>query len=86
MTIHDGVEIGMVAVILVGFAAVHADRKRLNRGLVGRRVTQFLVVLLALPITVILSLEGKLGGDAVGAIIGAILGYVLSPLAKETDD
>lgn len=86
MNSKDIIEIGMVVIVLIGIAVINADRKRLNRGIVGRRVTQFFVVLLTLPLGVILTLEGKFSSDAIAALFGAVLGYVLSPLAKESEN
>lgn len=80
------IEIGMMILMGLGLIAVFINRWQLKRGMVGRRVTQFLVVLLVAPLAVILALEGKLGSDAVASLFGTILGYVLSPLAKENED
>ncbi len=80
------IEIGMMILMGLGFIAVFINRWQLKKSMVGRRVTQFVAVLLIAPLAVILGLEGKLGSDAVASIFGTILGYVLSPLAKESED
>jgi len=80
------IEIGLMILMGLGFICVFINRCQLKRGIVGRRVTQFLVVLLVAPLATILVLEGKPGSDAIASLFGTILGYVLSPLAKENED
>ena len=78
------VEIGMMILMGVGLVFMFVNRWQLKRGLVGLRATQFTAVMFALPITVILSLEGKLGSDAVATILGAILGLCALPNFERT--
>jgi hypothetical protein len=56
--------------------ALFINRLQLNRGIVGVRSIQFLAVAFVLPMTVLLSKEGKLDSEAV-AFFGTVIGYVL---------
>ena len=77
MTMTSGIEIAMLAIMGAGLVALFLNRLQLKRGITGIRSIQFLAVVFVLPITVILSLEGKLDSEAVAFLLGAIVGYVL---------
>ena len=49
---------------------------------VGARFIQLIALLVILPLTGILSLEGKLSGEATASLIGVAIGYTLSGIEK----
>jgi hypothetical protein len=48
----------------------------------GARTVQFVGVTMALPLILILGLEGKLESSAIAALLGAFFGYVLSHVGR----
>ena len=71
--------------MLVGLAATFALRFRLRKG-VGRRAIQALSVILVVPTTLILALEGLLNSETVAAILGGVVGYGLGGIGARENE
>ncbi len=46
------------------------------------RTIQFLALTVALPATIVLSMESRMGGEAVSGIVGVVVGFALSSMTK----
>ena len=78
-------EVIAAAVMVLGLGGTFAIRFRLKKG-IGRRAIQAMTVILVVPATIILALEGVLNSQTTAAILGAVVGYGLSGGAsKETE-
>lgn len=49
---------------------------------IGVRVIQLIALIVLLPLSGILALEGKISSDAIGGLIGVAIGYTLSGVEK----
>ncbi len=47
------------------------------------RTLQFLALTLALPGIMLLSMEARMGGEAVSGIIGVVIGFALASMTKQ---
>ena len=70
-------EVIAALVMVVGLGGTFLIRWRLKKG-IGRRAIQAMTIILVVPATMILALEGVLNSQTVAAILGATLGYGLS--------
>jgi hypothetical protein len=77
MTYNRFIEPAMLVLMIMGLLALFLNRLHMKRGIVGVRSIQFLAVVFVLPMTVILSEEGKLDSEAVAFVIGTVVGYIL---------
>jgi hypothetical protein len=71
--------LAVLAMCVVVWDRHHHDPKK---G-IGVRAIQFLAVVLLIPSIVVLSLVGKLEGQATATLLGTIVGYVLSAIGKD---
>ena len=79
-------EVVAAIVMLVGLIGTFAIRLRLRKG-IGRRAIQAMTVILVVPATLILALEGVLTSETTAAILGGVAGYALSGIAgKATEE
>ena len=77
MEIKGWMELVAAAVMVVGLSGIFVIRYRLRKG-IGRRAIQAMTVVLVVPATIILALEGVLVSETAAAILGAVVGYGLS--------
>jgi len=70
-------EVIAALVMVVGLVGTFLIRWRLKRG-IGRRAIHAMTIILVVPATMILALEGVLNSQTVAAILGAAVGYGLS--------
>ena len=70
-------EVIAALVMVVGLGGTFLIRWRLKKG-IGRRAIQAMTIILVVPATMILALEGVLNSQTVAAILGATIGYGLS--------
>jgi len=80
------IEVAMVVLMFLGLVVLFTNRWHLKRGIVGIRSIQFLAVAFVLPMTVLLSKEGKLDSQAVAFIFGTVLGYVVQRATEKEED
>jgi len=76
------VEIVAVLIMLGGVGGIFYGVFKGTIALSSRTI-QFLAIAFALPMILILSLEGRVGSDATSAVIGMVVGYTLSELSKK---
>ncbi len=77
MDTKSWIEIITALVMVIGLAGTFAIRWRLKKG-IGRRAIQAMTIILVVPATMLLALEGVLNTQTVAAILGATVGYGLS--------
>ncbi len=86
MDTKSWMEVIAALVMVVGLVGTFLIRWRLKKG-IGRRAIQAMTVILIVPATMILTLEGVLNSQTVAAILGAVVGYGLSGVgAKGTSE
>lgn len=77
---------GYVIVLLAAltlFVIVWERHKHPKPKGIGARVIQLFAVVVLIPSIVLLSLAGKLEGQATATLLGTIVGYVLSGIGKD---
>ena len=81
---YGQVWIGLIAALIMagGLGGVFYLVIKQN-AVVGVKTTQFLAVVLVLPLLAVLGIFGILGRETIGPLIGVIIGYVLSGNWKE---
>ena len=68
------IEVFAGLVMILGLLGIFALRWRQERG-IGRRAIQLATVILVVPVTLVLAIEGILNSQTVAAILGGIVGY-----------
>jgi len=78
------VEIIAAFAMIGGLGILFLQTKKLPAGAepLGVHAVRFVVVTMALPLLLILSLEGKLDSSAIGALTGVSFGYLLSHVGQ----
>ena len=77
MDTKSWMEVIAALVMVIGLSGTFLIRWRLRKG-IGRRAIQAMTIILVVPATTILALEGVLNSQTVAAILGAAVGYGLS--------
>ena len=90
MSVGQWSEIALASVMSCGTGYAVWSRMRQRREAqgdkspsgVGARFIQLIALLVILPLTGILALEGKLSADATASLLGVAIGYTLSGIEK----
>ena len=86
MDTKSWMEVIAALLMVVGLVGTFVIRWRLKKG-IGRRAIQAMTIILVVPTTMILALEGVLNNQTVAVILGAAMGYGLSGAgAKGTNE
>lgn len=86
METKSWMEVIAALVMVVGLSGTFLIRWRLKKG-IGRRAIQAMTIILVVPATMILALEGVLNSQTVAALLGAAVGYGLSGTgSKDTSE
>ena len=79
-------EVAVASVMPLAIVALIISRILVKRaggkGGMGVRTIQFTAVAMTIPAVTLLSLHGRLQGEAVATIFGAMAGFLLSSIAK----